>query len=98
MTHHQAANNPTAQVRLPAIYAEDYGDRIEFGSIGYARVIKQNKRYVYVEVDSAAYKDLLSDAKHHSDSEQFEPEYMYYVRSARIALRELEKVGEPGAQ
>jgi len=98
MAHHQAINQPTVQVRLPATYAEDYDDRIEFGSIGYARVIKHNKRFVYVEIDSAAYKDLISDADFHSDSDQFEPDFINYVRSARIALRELKKVGEPGAQ
>ena len=111
MSHHQAVQNqreyiedklstnrPTVEVRLPYTYASDYNSRLGFGYVGYARVIRENKRHVYVEVDLEAYKDLVSDARWYTDEWGCPrwPENMPWIRSAEIALKRLLEVGEPG--
>jgi len=89
--------NSTVEVRLPYKYASDYNSRLGFGYTGHARIIRENKRYVYLEVDATAYDDLMSDASWYTDEwgcPRWE-ENMPWIRSATIAVRELEKAGRP---
>ena len=109
MTHHQAVSNqreyiegpgtskPTVVVRLPYKYASDYNSRLGFGYAGHAKIVRENKRHVHVEVDLEAYNDLLSDAGWYTDEYGCPrwPENMPWIRSARIALKALKEAGPP---
>jgi len=88
---------PTTVVRLPNIYAMDYHDRIGFGEYGAARCLKANKRYVYMEVDTDTYKDMLSDCDWYIDEWGCpkDQDYMMFIRSARIAFKALKEAGPP---
>lgn len=91
-------DTPTVTVRLPFTYAYDYQDRIGFGHIGKARVIKANKLFVYVELDHDAWSDLISDSGWYADEWGCPrwPENMTFIRSGTTAYKKLREAGDPG--
>jgi hypothetical protein len=80
----------TATYRLPAKF---YNDHV-FRELPAGKVLKQNDRYVTVELDREAYDDLLSDADYYDDAEMWE-NHRGLAMSARATFKTLTKIGPP---
>ena len=73
-----------------------YDDHVE-RDLPAGTVLAQNPRTVRVELDRAAYDELLDDARHYADPESgFGPEFAGLVASARTTVGRLQAVGRPG--
>ena len=86
----------TVIVQLPPVFYEDHVDRVG-GYEPVGTVVRSTKRHVFVELDAAAYDELLSDARHYADTQQF-PEFLGLVTSAKATVRALAKVERPIAE
>ena len=58
----------TVTVKLPTRFYDDHADR----GLPAGDLVKRTKRYVVVELDAAAYGELISDAEHYADRSQFD--------------------------
>jgi hypothetical protein len=82
--------------RLAPKFSEDHWDR-ECGENDV--IVKQNQRFVYVEMDQAGYDDMLSDADYYyTCRDQFDEYFKDICYSAKNVKDALIKQGAPNSQ
>src|SRR5690606_2495114 len=81
--------SPTVIVDLPPLFYDDHVSRDLPGG----REIKRLARNTRVELDQAAYDDLVDDAKLYLEVDDYQESVPFLVISARATLKALQKVG-----
>lgn len=85
----------TKTYRLPPRFYEDHTAR-DLPEDGISAKVSENARFVYVEMDAAAYDDLLSDAEHYADEGiAAEMGLPTLAASARRTVAALNRQGRP---
>lgn len=87
----------TITIDLPKPFYEDHQSR----DLPSGKLVKVLHNAYRVELDRAAYEELLSDARHYASPEMSSElgwEYRHLVKSARATVRRLEKAGFPGGE
>jgi hypothetical protein len=79
---------------LPPRFYWDHTER-DLPEEGVSRRISDTKTSVTVELDQAAYDDLLSDARHYSKGIAYDMGEPGLASSARATVRALERQGPP---
>lgn len=77
--------------RIPKVFYEDHIDRDLDGGT----VVRSTKSHHYVDLDDAAYAELVSDADHYSDQTQFDAWMFGVCTSARATWKTLTAQGPP---
>lgn len=81
------------EVRLPRRFYDDHVDRMDDGADApVGTLLRSTKAHHFVQLDEAAFRELLSDARHYSDDY---PEFPGLMASARATVRALEATGSP---
>ena len=91
MTHkeHEPA---TVTLELPARFYDDHADR----DLPAGTLLKRLHKRVIVELDAAAYGELLNDADHYSDNQHFaDPHLFGLTRSAAATAARLRAIETP---
>lgn len=83
---------PVSAYKLPPRFYHDHVARDCLPGV----LVRETSRQVVVELDAAAYADLLSDADYYSDASAFEPDLFGLCASARATYRALLAQGRPG--
>lgn len=81
--------------RLPTRFVWDHWSR-DLPETGRSERVRENRSYVWANLDADAYDDLLSDARHYSQcASSFDPNLRGLVRSATATVAALEAEGRP---
>jgi hypothetical protein len=79
--------------KLPVSHVRDWKARCADDEDWHVKVIEQNNRYIYLEMDDAAWNDLVSDTKFYANDEGgfIDAGSRAYVMAARRLLAYMEK-------
>ena len=81
--------------KLPPRFYADHVAR-DLPEVGITSVVSASQRATFVEMDAAAYDDLLSDSRYYASEMGGEYQMAGLARSAAATVKVLERDGRPG--